>query len=548
MADLIPVVVPPQFTREGNTNHLHEHKPILVGRPYSYGTAGFREHADQLPFILYRIGYLASLRARTTGKAIGVMITASHNPEQDNGVKIIDPDGEMLAEEWETYATELVNASDEEFPTAVRALETQLNDPPLGSTGSIVVCGRDTRASGQLLTQAARAGATLFRTQFEDRGLVTTPQLHYIVYVLNHASFGPAGEEGYYRHHALTFKELFDKLSKSLTNYTPKLHLDCANGIGAQKMRKLERKLPNGALNIHFRNETGVLNHECGADIVKISHKAPAGFEDVPVNERCAVFDGDADRLVYFYKKEDGQIELLDGDKIALLIAKFYKEHLSSLGLEDECTFACVQTAYANGNSTRYLEEELGITPICVPTGVKHLHHEAAKYDCAIYFEANGHGTVTYSDRFYELLERSDSEAAFRLRVMSRLINKIVGDAMADLLAVELILRHYDWSVQEWAAMYEDAPNKQIKITVFDRAAFITTKDEQKLIQPGSLQVLIDEAVKRRGEKARAFVRPSGTENIVRVYAEAASQADADLLAAEIARATDDYKDCDSDS
>ncbi|GMS93059.1 hypothetical protein PENTCL1PPCAC_15234 [Pristionchus entomophagus] len=291
-----------------------------------------------------------------------------------------------------------------------------------------------------------------------------------------------------------------------------------------------------------------MLNHECGTDFVKMSHTAPAGFEDVPVNERCAVSDGYAGRLVYFYKKEDGQIELLDGDKIALLITKFYKEHISSLGLQDDCTFACVQTAYANSNSTRYLKKELDITPICVPTGAKHLRREAAKYDCDIYFEANGHETVTYSTRFYELLERLDSEESIRLRAMSRLINKIVGDAMANLLAVELILRHYDWSVQEWAAMYENTPNKQIKITVFDRAAFITTNDEQKLLQPESLQVLIDEAVTRRGEKARAFLRPSGTENIVRVYAEAASQADADLLAAEIERATDYYKDVDSDS
>lgn len=34
----------------------------------------------------------------------------------------------------------------------------------------------------------------------------------------------------------------------------------------------------------------------------------------------------------------------------------------------------------------------------------------------------------------------------------------------------------------------------------------------------------------------RAFVRPSGTEDVVRIYAEAASQADADRLAVEAAR------------
>jgi len=38
------------------------------------------------------------------------MITASHNPEEDNGVKLVDPLGEMLEMKWEKYATTLANA------------------------------------------------------------------------------------------------------------------------------------------------------------------------------------------------------------------------------------------------------------------------------------------------------------------------------------------------------------------------------------------------------------------------------------------------------
>lgn len=63
-----------------------------------------------------------------------------------------------------------------------------------------------------------------------------------------------------------------------------------------------------------------------------------------------------------------------------------------------------VQTAYANGASTYFLKNNLGLDVKIVPTGVKHLHAAAHHFDIGIYFEANGHGTLLYkASRMLEL-------------------------------------------------------------------------------------------------------------------------------------------------
>ena len=50
-------------------------------------------------------GALAAMRSRGCGgAAVGLMVTASHNPEPDNGIKMVDPGGGMLAQSWEARA------------------------------------------------------------------------------------------------------------------------------------------------------------------------------------------------------------------------------------------------------------------------------------------------------------------------------------------------------------------------------------------------------------------------------------------------------------
>lgn len=58
-----------------------------------------------------------------------------------------------------------------------------------------------------------------------------------------------------------------------------------------------------------------------------------------------------------------------------------------------------IQTAYANGASTQYINGTLGVPVGCTKTGVKFLHHMATQYHIGVYFEANGHGTVVFSDQ-----------------------------------------------------------------------------------------------------------------------------------------------------
>jgi len=67
-----------QFEEVSQKSKLH---PKPEGLTLQYGTAGFRTHAKHLDHIMFRMGLLATLRSKKTKSTIGVMVTASHNPE-----------------------------------------------------------------------------------------------------------------------------------------------------------------------------------------------------------------------------------------------------------------------------------------------------------------------------------------------------------------------------------------------------------------------------------------------------------------------------------
>lgn len=231
---------------------------------------------------------------------------------------------------------------------------------------------------------------------------------------------------------------------------------------------------------------------------------------------------------------------LLDGDKIATLVGMYITELSKEADLD--LSVGVVQTAYANGSSTKYIVDNLKVPVVCTPTGVKHLHHAAEAFDIGIYFEANGHGTVLFSPAAQIKLQTAPEDcgpvqrrAIDSLLALSDLINQTVGDAISDLLLVLVVLAINRWGPEEWDSAYKDLPNRLDKVVVKDRSLFKTTDAERRLTSPPGLQDKIDEVVKMFNQ-GRSFVRASGTEDAVRVYAEAASKAEADALSGRVSQ------------
>lgn len=141
-----------------------------------------------------------------------------------------------------------------------------------------------------------------------------------------------------------------------------------------------------------------------------------------------------------------------------------------------------------------------------------------------------------------------DAIALDRLLLISELINQCIGDAISDLLLVELILATKNWALSDWNALYTDLPSLQMKVKVTDHTRVKTADAERRCTAPPTLQDRIAAAVHNKPYTAayaaqpipalqgnrRAFVRPSGTEPVVRIYCEADTATECSEMAAAI--------------
>ncbi|WBL15307.1 phosphoglucosamine mutase [Sutcliffiella sp. NC1] len=341
---------------------------------------------------------------KALGAQAGVMISASHNPVQDNGIKFFGPDGFKLSDEQETEIEALLDQEVDKLPRPVGSDLGQVND------------------------------------YFE-------------------------GGQKYLQFLKQTVDEDFSGLHVAL---------DCAHGatssLATHLFADLEADIstmgtsPNG---LNINDGVGSTHPEELAKLV-VEKGADVGL----------AFDGDGDRLIAVDEK--GQI--VDGDQIMFICAKY----LSEQGRLRHNTV--VSTVMSNLGFYKGLEAiEIGTKQTAV--GDRYVVEEMKKGNYQLGGEQSGH--IIFLDY------------------------NTTGDGMLTGLQLVNIMKATKKSLSELAAEMTKFPQLLVNVKVTDKY-HVTDNNRVKSV--------IDEVEAAMDGNGRVLVRPSGTEPLVRVMAEAPTE------------------------
>lgn len=432
-------------------------------------------------------------------KSFGIMITASHNHHEDNGIKVLDEHGHMIGQAMEDFIVKQVCGLDMHVCECSDIMKNQLHDSNIA-----LQIGYDSRKSSPYICELIVKGIRMVHPQFPIviTPYITTPHLHFI--------FSEQGRQ-------ISYVEYVRNVA-SLVHFP--CILDCANGIGSKVMMGVKESMPQSTLTLINTNweQHSSLNHKCSSDFVCTYKELPHPHEIKAYTNPIlrASLDGDADRVVFYYT-EMNALHILNGDYIAALILTYLSKTLSIT--EDDnaahpsLTIGFVYTGYTNSACVEYVKSlpfppYVRVSCVCTATGVKHLHAEAEKYDVGVYFEQNGHGNVLFHKNHPQMTN------------IGCFFHPNIGDGILDLFATLYILQVLNMTVQDWKKLYTEKHTKMSKIEVQDKNIFICNTNELELIEPAYVQGYIERLCASQQAPCRAFVRASGTENVVRLFVE----------------------------
>ncbi|WP_459524262.1 phosphoglucosamine mutase [Leuconostoc lactis] len=397
----------------------------------------------------------------------------------------------------------------------------------------VVIVGRDTRISGEMLQQAIIAGFLSVGIDVLRLGVITTPAVAFLVQNLEAdagvqitASHNPAADNGIKFFGNDGFKlsdELEFEIEQLLDSPVDDLPRPSAEGLG------VVNNYPEGALKyLSFLQKTipadlegmrialdgangatsGLLAHlfaDLNADFVMMGTEpnglnindgvgsthpeALAAFvteNDVQVG---LAFDGDGDRLIAV--DENGAI--VDGDKIMYITGKF----MDAQGRLKHHTV--VSTVMSNIGFYKALSEH-GMTSVKTAVGDRYVMAEMLASGYNLGGEQSGH--IIFSDW------------------------ATTGDGLLTALQLLYVMKETGKKLSELAAEVQIYPQKLVNIPVADKIAI-----QQ---DPAVIAKIAEVEMKMAGD-GRVLVRASGTESLLRVMAEAPTVEQVDEYVEEIA-------------
>lgn len=369
---------------------------------------------------VYKLGVLAtpgvSYLVRTEKASAGVMISASHNPALDNGIKFFGNDGFKLADDQELEIEALLDAPKDTLPRPSAEGLGNLVDYPEGLRKYekfLVTTGTDLSGMTVALDTANGAASVSARDVFLD--------LNAEIAVIGEKPNG----------------------------------LNINDGVGSTHPEQLQE-----------------LVKETGADL-------------------GLAFDGDSDRLIAV----DETGEIVDGDRIMFIIGKY----LSEKGLLAHNTI--VTTVMSNLGFHKALDKQ-GINKAITAVGDRYVVEEMRHSGYNLGGEQSGHVII--------------------------MDYNTTGDGQLTAIQLTKVMKETGKSLSELAAEVTIYPQKLVNIRVENSM-------KERAMEVPAIANIIAKMEDEMAGNGRILVRPSGTEPLLRVMAEAPTDAEVDYYVDTIA-------------
>ncbi len=264
-----------------------------------------------------------------------------------------------------------------------------------------------------------------------------------------------------------------------------KVGLDCANGSGWSIAKSVFEALGATTYVINAQPNGFNINENCGSTHMEglcrfVKEKGlDVGF----------AFDGDADRCLCVDEKGN----VLNGDKILYIYAKYMKDR-------DKLVTNTVVTTVMSNFGLYKAFDEAGIKYVKTAVGDKYVHDYMAEHGARIGGEQSGH--IIFSKY------------------------AVTGDGILTSLKIMEVMLAKKLPLSKLAEPVKNYPQVLINIKVKDRAAALADAD---------VIAAVEKAERKVGDNGRILIRESGTEPLIRIMAEAETQADCLALAESIA-------------